>query len=126
MNKYYFSLSIHFKKDIDLYKLQDDLKIKATKLTALKDSKGPNKSAKFYCKTNSFENIYTDNEFEKFVDSLMENLSVLPNILREYDGKCCFCVVIEEMTEAPCLSLSEKTIANLHKIGASYDVDFIC
>ena len=106
--------------------MQNDLKIKATKLTYLKDSKGPIKSAKFYCKTNSFDNIYTDNEFEKFVDGMVDNLTVLPNILKEYDGECCLCIVFEEITEKPCLSLSEKTIENLFKIGASYDVDFIC
>lgn len=125
MNKYYFSLSMQFKKDIDLNWLQETLKIKATKLTELKDSKGANKTAKFYCKTKSFENIYPDEDFAKFVDGVVDNLADLPQIMQQYDGSCAFCIVFEDMHEKPCLSLSTKTIQNLYKIGASYDVDFI-
>ena len=66
MNKYYFSLSIQFKKDINLNALQDALQIKATKLTPLAESKGTEKTAKFSYRTESLTNIYTDEEFAKF------------------------------------------------------------
>lgn len=124
-NKYYFSFSINFAKNVDLKSLENVLEIKATKLTPLKESKGKNKSAKFYCKTQEYDDMYTDKKFEEFVNLLAPRLKDLPNMLLEYDGKCHFCVVFTETKQKPCLSLNIQTIRTLANIGASYDVDFV-
>ena len=95
MNRYYFSLSIQFKKDIDLDKFQNYLGIEATKLTMLEDSKGPNKTAKFYYRTESMENIFPDKDFEQFVDDVADKLVHLPQIMEKNDGDCSFSIVVE-------------------------------
>jgi hypothetical protein len=125
MNKYYFSLSIQFKKDINLNVLQDALQIKATKLTPLAESKGTEKTAKFSYRTESLTNIYTDEEFARFVSEIESRLADIKPLLAEFDGFCNFCIVFEELEESPCISLSEETIAKLGRLGASFDVDFI-
>lgn len=125
MNKYYFSLSIQFKKDINLNVLQDALQIKATKLTPLAESKGTEKTAKFSYRTESLTNIYTDEEFARFVGEIESRLADIKPLLAEFDGFCNFCIVFEELEESPCISLSEETIAKLGRLGASFDVDFI-
>ena len=125
MNKYYFSLSIQFKKDINLNVLQDALQIKATKLTPLAESKGTEKTAKFSYRTESLTNIYTDEEFARFVSEIESRLADIKPLLAEFDGFCNFCIVFEELGESPCISLSEETIAKLGRLGASFDVDFI-
>ena len=125
MNKYYFSLSIQFKKDINLNALQDALQIKATKLTPLAESKGIEKTAKFSYRTESLTNIYTDEEFAKFVSEIESRLADIKPLLVEFDGFCNFCIVFEELEESPCISLSEETIAKLGRLGASFDIDFI-
>ena len=125
MNKYYFSLSIQFKKDINLNVLQDALQIKATKLTPLAESKGTEKTAKFSYRTESLTNIYTDEEFARFVSEIESRLADIQPLLAEFDGFCNFCIVFEELEESPCISLSEETIAKLGRLGASFDIDFI-
>lgn len=125
MNKYYFSLSIQFKKDINLNVLQDALQIKATKLTPLAESKGTEKTAKFSYRTESLTNIYTDEEFAKFVSEIESRLADIKPLLAQFEGFCNFCIVFEELEESPCISLSEETIAKLSRIGASFDIDFI-
>ena len=125
MNKYFFSLHLHFYKDIDLVSLEDVLKLKATKLTQLSESKGENKCAKFYYQTNEFSKTYSDEEFEKFLFSLKENLEYLPEILSEYDGECSFALVFTEVNDSPCISLSQEAIKFLNYLNARFDVDFI-
>jgi len=125
MNKYRFAISIHFKSDYDVEKLDEILKIQPTKITPLEKSLGKEKSAKFYYKTKEMTDIYTDNMFEDFVAQIAPNLAPLPQILKENNGTCVFRIVFDEMSEKPCLSLSNKTLGILHNLCASYEVDFI-
>lgn len=125
MNKYRFAISIHFKSDYDVEKLDEILKIQPTKITPLEKSLGKEKSAKFYYKTKEMTDIYTDNMFEDFVAQIAPNLAPLPQILKENNGTCVFRIVFDEISEKPCLSLSNKTLGILHNLGASYEVDFI-
>lgn len=125
MNKYFFSLHLHFNKDIDVFSLEKLLKLKATKLTPLSESKGEAKCAKFYYQTKEYSKIYSDEEFEKFLFSLKDNLKDLPAILSEFDGECSFALVFTELTESPCISLSKEAIEFLNYLNARFDVDFI-
>ena len=125
MNKYRFAISIHFKSDYDVEKLGEILKIQPTKITPLEKSLGNEKSAKFYYKTKEMTDIYTDNMFEDFVAQIAPNLAPLPQILKENNGTCVFRILFDEMSEKPCLSLSNKTLGILYNLGASYEVDFI-
>lgn len=125
MNTYFFSLFIHFNKDIDSLFLESKLKIKPTKFTPLNNSKGENKSAKFYYKSKEYSGYYSDDEFEKFLFSMSNNLKDLPAILKEYDGECGFSLVFTELNDSPCISLSSNAIRLLNYLNARFDVDFI-
>ena len=127
MNKYYFSIFISFKKDIDLYNFEKAINLEATNLTFLKDSFGEDeeKTADFYYRTDEHSNIYSDDEFEKFLFSLKDNFQDLPEILREFDGECGFSLVFTEVNEPPCISLSKETINFLNFLNARFDVDFV-
>lgn len=125
MNKYHFSISIHFKSDYDVEKLGEILKIQPTKITPLEKSLGEEKSAKFYYQTGEMTDIYTDNMFEDFVAQIAPNLAPLPQILKENNGTCVFRILFDEMSEKPCISLDNKTLGILHNLDASYEVDFI-
>ena len=118
-------MHLHFNKEIDLVSLEDVLKLKATKLTPLSESKGENKCAKFYYQTNEYSKTYSDEEFEKFLFSLKGNLEYLPEILTEYDGECSFALVFTEVNDSPCISLSQEAIKFLNYLSARFDVDFI-
>ena len=74
--------------------------------------------------TETMNEIYTDDEFGKFVDAIYGNINDLRPLLNEFDGRCSFCIVFEEMNEKPCISLSKETIEKLYNIGARFDVDF--
>lgn len=127
MNRYYFSMFLSFKKDIDLDKLEKVLNLNATEKTALKDSYGEfhEKEASFYYRTEEMTEIYSDDEFEKFLFNLSKNLSPLPEIMNEYDGECSFCMVFTKTDNAPCISLSKEAINFLGQLNARFDVDFV-
>ena len=127
MNRYYFSLLICFKKEIDLVALEKMLKLEGSKLTPLSESRGlpENKTAKLYFKTKEYAGVYSDDDFSKFVEMVHERCKNLGGVLQEYDGRIELDVVFTTLEEKPCLSLSEKTVKNLSDLGASFDVDFI-
>lgn len=124
-NKFYFSISIHFKENVDVFEIQEILKIKASKLTPLEQAKGPNKTARLYFKSKEFEENYSDEIFEKFVEKFKDNFNILPKLLKEYDGRCSFCIVFTELNDSPCINLKNSTLNSLAQIGADFDVDFI-
>ena len=93
--------------------------------TVREESKGTEKTAKFSYRTESLTNIYTDEEFAKFVSEIESRLADIKPLLAQFEGFCNFCIVFEELEESPCISLSEETIAKLNRIGASFDIDFI-
>ena len=125
MNKYHFTISIHFKRDYDVENLGEILKLSPSSITPYEKSVGNKKSAKFVYKTNVLDDIYTDEMFEKFVKQVAPRLTALPNILNQYDGTCVFRIVFDQLKEKPCLSLSNEVLGILYNLNASYDVDFM-
>ena len=125
MNSYYFTLSLRVYEDIDIYEIEKKLGIKATKLTTFKNSLGKNKSAKLYIKTKEFSNIYTDEDFSKFVNVFANKKDILNEIQNKYKTELIFCVVFTSFKEKPCLSLNKDTIKLLSELNANYDIDFV-
>ena len=125
MNKYHFTISIHFKSDYDVENLGEILRLSPSSITPYEKSVGNKKSAKFVYKTNVLDDIYTDEMFEKFVKEVASRLTALPNILKQYDGTCVFRIVFDQLKEKPCLSLSNEVLGILYNLNASYDVDFM-
>ena len=125
MNKYHFTISIHFKSDYDVENLGEILRLSPSSITPYEKSVGNKKSAKFVYKTNVLDDIYTDEMFEKFVKQVAPRLTALPNILKQYDGTCVFRIVFDQLKEKPCLSLSNEVLGILYNLNASYDVDFM-
>ena len=125
MNKYFFTLSLHFKKDINQKELENILGLKATHFTPLSESKTEEKFAHFYYQTDEYSHLYSDDEFERFLISLKDNLTYLPQLMAEFDGECYFSLVFTEVNVEPCISLSKEAISFLSYLGARFDVDFI-
>ena len=124
MNKYYFTLSIHFKSDYDVKNLQNILKLKPYSVTSFADSKGKEKSAKFVYKTGTLNYIFTDDMFAKFIEKIQPKLKGMKEILQANNGFCVFRIIFEELKEKPCISLNSQTIAILNDLSANFEVDF--
>lgn len=123
MNKYHFTISMQFKRDIDVNTLGEIFKLQPSSTVCLNESKGKVKTAKFVYKTKELDEIYTDQKFEKFVKSVKPNLEQLPQILEKNDGRCVFRVVFTQMDEKPCLCLSNEVMIILSNLNCSYDVE---
>lgn len=123
MNKYHFTLNISFASDYDVENLANILKIKPTKVTKYGESVGK-KSAKFIYKTQTFDDVYTDEVFAKFVNSIKANLEPLPQILSQNNGTCTIRIYFEQFDEKPCLSLANEVLGILYNLKCDYDVDF--
>lgn len=124
MNKYHFTISIHFKSDYEVKNLENILKLKPYSVTSFENSRGKEKSAKFVYRTSTLTETYTDELFEQFVNKVKTKLLPLPEILKNNNGTCTFRIVFDELNEKPCLSLSNKVLAELYKLNANYDVVF--
>jgi len=124
-NTFYFSINAHFGKDYDVSKLENIFGFKADKLIYLKDSLGPNPSAKFLYRTKNFEEIYSDKLFEEFVEGIYNKANKIKEELDSNNGRLTFCIVFTNFVAKPCLYLSNKTLSQLSEMGANYDVDFI-
>ena len=125
VNKFYFTISLSFNKDCNLDNLEKQFGIKAYKKINLNESKAPVKQAKLIFKTDEFEEIYTDEIFEKFVLNCKDNFKGLKEILNENDGVCYFNIVFTSLKDKPCLSMNNVVLTTLSELGASFDVDFI-
>ena len=66
MNKYFFTISLHLKKDVSQNYLESLIKLKATHFIPLNVSKTDKKFVHFYYKTKEYSNIYSDDEFELY------------------------------------------------------------
>ena len=123
--KYHFSFHIRFVKDFDVFSLSKKFNLEPYKLTLLKDSKGTNKTAKMWYRTKDITNIYTGDEFEKFVIKINEIFKGINEYLDLYDGSCEFCIIFTELNEKPCIDITKKTINALNELKASVDFDFL-
>lgn len=124
-NCFYFSINAQFKTDYDVSKLEKIFGLKARKLVYLKDSLGPIKTAKFLFSTKDFEDVYTDRLFAEFVDGLYKKAPQIREELEANSGNLNFCIVFKNFVKKPALFVSNETLTQLSKMGASYDIDFI-
>ena len=124
---YHFSLHFNFKKDTDVKKLEKMFKIKAFKLTPLKESKGDDehKRAKLWYKSADFNEINVDEQIEKFTSKIFENFNGVKDLLEEFDGRAIFSLVFTSASERPIIALTSKTIEMFGKLGFSFEVDFV-
>ena len=124
MNKYHFTLSIHFESDYDVNNLENIISLKPYKTTLYSESKGDTKSAKFLYKTESLSDVYTDEMFERFIKQIQPKLQLLKDILKENNGSVFLRIVFDELSEKPCLSLNSSTIAILNDSSANFEIVF--
>lgn len=122
---YHFSLHLHFNDDVDVNALEKYFKMEAYKKTALKESKGKNKSAKIWFRTKELTEVYTDKAIEKFLTNVYDNFRDLKQILDENNGHGTFSSIFTKAKERPIISLTYKTIQILEQLGLSFDVDFV-
>lgn len=124
---YHFSLHLNFKKDVDVKKIEKMFKIKAYKLTSLKDSKGDDehKRAKLWYKSADFSEINVDEQIEKFTSKIFDNFNGTKSLLKEFDGRAIFSLIFTQTSERPIIALTNKTIEMFDKLGLSFEVDFI-
>lgn len=121
---YHFSLFLNFKNDVDVDRLEKYFKIDAYKKTFLRDSKGPEKTAKIWYKTKEISDVYTDEAIERFILQIYDNFANLKQILKVNNGSACFTLYFTDVKERPVIGLTLKTIEMLEKLGLSFDVDF--
>ncbi len=124
--KYHFSIHINFLQDVDVKKIEQYLGLQAYKLTYKKDAKDKDKTAKIWFITEDFCEINVDDCFEKFLLSLEDKFLNLPELLKEFEGKCTFEIIFKELHEYPIISLSRKSIELLNKFNSSFETDFLC
>ena len=124
MNKYHFSVSIHFNCDYDVKNLENILKLKPYSITPYEKSVGDTKSAKFVYRTKVLNDIYTDDLFKQLVKKVEPHLKLLPEILKENDGRCVFRIVFDELKEKPCISLDNEILGILYKLNSNYEIVF--
>ena len=127
MLTYYFYVSAHFKKDVDVDVIENAVGKKAHKKVFLKDSKGSSerKSAKISYKTSEKHDVFVGEVFDKFVESTSSLFGVIKKYLEEYDGVLTFCIVFTNLGEKPSINMSNKTMSILSNMGADFDIDFI-
>ena len=124
VNKYYFDLAITFESNYDVKNLESIIGLKPAYVVSYEDSTGPVKSAKFIYQTKETNNLYSDEEFSKFVWELRNDLIVLPQILKENNGKITFYIVFTQIHDKPIISLDSRTIKLLAELGARFEIDY--
>ena len=127
MLKYYFSVHARFKKDIDVKKLEAEIGKKAFKTTYLKDSLGKpeHKSAKISYRSSIKNDVYVDQEFERFLNTASPLISKITKYLDDFEGKLWITIVFTNLGEKPSIALSNQSIQILHNLHANFDIDFI-
>ena len=127
MLQYYFSVHANFKKDIDVKKLEAEIGKKAFKTTFLKDSLGKpeHKSAKISYRSTIKNDVYVDQEFERFLNTASPLISKITKYLDDFEGKLWITIVFTNLGEKPSIALSTNAIAMLHNLKANFDIDFI-
>ena len=124
MNKYHFTLFYSFKKDIDIDLFEKVVGVKAYKKNSLKDSKGLNKSAKYWIKTEDFSNPDSANELEKFIKQVEPKLVLTQPFLKQYDGFVRITLYFNETKDKPYIALSPESMKILSENNVKFDVDF--
>ena len=124
MNKYHISLHLQFKKNCNVEKLENLLGLNAYRKNMLSESKGQNKTAKLWFKTNDIENRDTYGVFTKFLSSIKDKLEIIKKANEEFDGKAVLTIYFENLTEKPYIKLSVEDMKLLSQNDISFDVDF--
>ena len=124
MNKYHFTLFYSFKKDIDIDLFEKVVGVKAYKKNSLKDSKGLNKSAKYWIKTEDFSNPDSAMELEKFIKQIEPKLVLTQPFLKQYDGFVRITLYFNETKDKPYIALSPESMKILSENNVKFDVDF--
>ena len=123
-NKYHFTLFYAFKKDINIDLFEKAMGVKAYRKNSLKDSKGQNKSAKYWIKTQDFTNPDSAMELEKFIKQIGPKLALSQPYLEQYDGFVRITMYFDEIKDKPYIALSPESIKILAQNNVKFDVDF--
>ena len=123
-NKYHFSLHLQFEKDCDVNQLEKAIGLHAHRKNMLIDSKGKNKTAKLWFKTEDLELPDTYAVFKKLLSNLTKKLEIIKQANEIYKGKTVLTLYFEELHQKPYIRLLSEDMELLSKNGISFDVDF--
>lgn len=124
MNKYHISLHLQFKKDCDVNKIEKFLGIESYRKNLLKDSVGENKTAKLWFKTIDYTNPDTYKVLCGFIKELSPKLSLVKEMINEFDGKATLTLYFEEFHDKPYIKLDYEEMNILSQNKIDFDVDF--
>lgn len=125
--QYHFSLHFYFDDDVNVDKVEEFFKIKAYKKTFLKDSKGSEKAAKIWYRTQKMTDENIGEKLEEFFVSIYDNFKDLKRILLNNHGVGSLDLIFDEMFERPAsVALTGKTIKILNEFGLAFDMDSNC
>ena len=123
-NRYHFSLHLQFEEDCDVNKLEKAIGLQAYRKNMLSDSKGINKTAKLWFKTEDCELPDTYADFKKLLSNLTDKLEIIKQANEIYNGKTVLTLYFEELHQKPYIRLLSEDMELLSKNGISFDVDF--
>lgn len=120
MNKYHLSLFLQFKQDVDLDALERKIGIMSYKKFPLAESRGKNKTAKIWFKTEDTMEPDTFEVVKNFIYEFKSRFEFIKKILDEFDGTSTLTLYYDEVDDKPYIRLS----AEIMKILAENNVDF--
>src|SRR5574344_705970 len=123
-NKYHFSLHIQFENDCDVDELDKQIALQCYKKSFLNDSKGKNKTAKLWYKTNDYTEADTYKLLKKFIFDMKDKLAIIKNAMHLYSGKATLTLYFEELHDKPFIKLDNDVIKILADNDISFETDF--
>ena len=123
-NIYHFSLHLQFSKDCDVNLIEKTLGVSAYKKSSLNESKGKNKTAKLWFKSNDYDNPDTYSCFKNFVNKHKKLLELIGKFNNEFNGKTTFTIYFDKVPEKPYIKLEKEEMLLLAVNNISFEVDF--
>ena len=123
-NKYHFSLHLQFKQDCNVNKLEKAFGLPAYKKNMLSESKGKNKTAKLWLKTEDFDDPDTYKILNNFLNKMKDKFKLINEAIKTFDGKATLTLYFEDLHEKPYVKLSCEDMKLLTDNNISFDVDF--
>ena len=123
-NKYHFSLHLQFAKYCDIDKLEKKIGIRSYRKNLLSESKGQNKTAKLWFRTEEFDDPDTYSVLKKFINKLSDKFELICEANKIFDGKTTLTLYFEEVKEKPFIKLSYDDMKILSDNNISFEVDF--
>ena len=124
MTRYHLSLHIQFKQDVDLKNVEKELGVVAYKKYPLSESKGKNKTAKIWFKTDDTTEVDTLLVLSNFVNSFSDNFEKIKMLCKQFDGTCTLTLYFEDFDDKPYIQLTTEIMKKLSDCNINFETDF--